>query len=55
MGCINVQHLFALVCLLLLLNRFRLYVSFQYPLTSPKNFKVFLRFQGVLKENIGTK
>ena len=53
LDCINFEHLFALVYLLLLPNLFLLYISFQYPLKSSEIFKVFLRFRGVLKKNIG--
>ena len=50
LDCINFEHLFALVYLLLLPNLFLLYISFQYPLKSSEMFKVFLRFRGVLKK-----
>ena len=43
-GCINFEHLLALVCLLLLLNRFH------YALRLSKKFKIFLWFQGVLEK-----
>ena len=50
LNCINFEHLFALVYLLLLPYLFLLYISFPFPLKSSESFKVFLRFRGVLKK-----
>ena len=42
LGCINFEHLFALIHLLLLLTPILLHFPFQYPLISSENIKVFL-------------
>ena len=52
LGFNNFEHLLALNCLLLLLNRFLLYVSFQYPLRSSKIIKVFYDFREYWKKTL---